>query len=712
MASRTRVQPGKPYPLGATWDGRGVNFALFSAHADKVELCLFDDRGRREIERIALPEYTDQVFHGRLPDARPGLMYGYRVYGPYDPERGHRFNPHKLLMDPYAKMLRGPVRWSDSHYGYRVGSPRADLSFDKRDSAHGSPRCVVIDPAFMWGGDRRPETPWPKTVIYETHVRGFTMRHPRIPKPYRGLFMGLCHKESIDYLKALGVTAVELMPIHAFPDDRWLTQKGLRNYWGYNTLGFFAPEPRYMGYAGIYDFKVMVHRLHDAGLEVLLDVVFNHTCEGNHLGPTLGFRGIDNASYYKLHPENRRYYVDETGCGNTLDLTHPRVLQMVMDSLRYWVREMHVDGFRFDLAVALGREAHGFDRGSGFFDAIRQDPELANVKLIAEPWDLGHDGYQLGAFPGGWAEWNDRARDAVRRFWRGEGEQMSELARRLHGSSDKFEHSGRRPYASVNFVASHDGFTLHDLVCYEKRHNFANGEDNRDGHHANFSRNYGVEGPADDPALTALRRRQRMNMLATVFLCQGTPMLLAGDEFGRTQKGNNNAYCQDNELSWLDWSLAEGEEAAFLEFVKRLIHLRRKHPALRRDYFMHGYRESPTSGLRDIEWISPTGQVMTNTEWQDPDRACLGVLLAGDAGAEEAEAAGAHFERNSTLLAVLNAEAREVAFRMPEAAHVGRWSCLLDTSRPAEPEGTLKAPPNGSVAMAALSTAIFQLIPN
>ncbi len=711
MSKSVRALPGKPYPLGAEWDGKGVNFALFSAHAERVELCLFDHKGRRETERIELPEYTDQVWHGYLPDARPGLLYGYRVHGPYDPEYGHRFNPNKLLVDPYAKLLRGSVRWSDSLYGYRMGSPRADLSFDRRDSAPCMPRCVVVDSTYAWGDDRRPETPWDETIIYETHVRGFTIRHPRLPEAYRGRFLGLGSQEVVSHLLSLGVTAVELMPIHAFVDDRRLVNSGLRNYWGYNTLGFFAPEGRYMGDSGIYEFKTMVRRLHDAGVEVLLDVVYNHTCEGDHLGPTLCYRGIDNASYYKQDPQDRRLCLDETGCGNTLDLTHPRVLQMTMDSLRYWVRDMRVDGFRFDLASSLGREARGFDRGSGFFDAVRQDPELAKVKLIAEPWDVAPHGYQLGSFPSGWAEWNDRARDAIRRFWRGDSGQMSELAKRLHGSSDIFEHSGRRPWASVNFAASHDGFTLSDLTAYEERHNLANGEDNRDGHHANFSRNYGVEGPTDDHLVQALRRRQRMNMLAAVFTAQGAPMLLAGDEMGRTQGGNNNAYCQDNETSWLDWSPMDGDERGFFEFVRRLIQLRKRHPALRRRFFMHGFHVSSVTGLRDIEWISPSSQIMTNAEWQDPDRACFGLLLSGNADEGNPDRADRQPDDASALLILFNAEARAVRFRMPEAARIRAWRCLADTARPNEPEGFLEIKPFGSAEIASRSTAIFELVP-
>src|SRR5580704_14422135 len=547
VARKSRVREGMPFPLGATWDGLGVNFALFSAHATKVELCLFDSEGAGELERIELPEYTDEVWHGYLPDARAGTLYGYRVHGPYEPAAGHRFNPNKLLLDPYAKQIVGEVRWDPALFGYTVGSPERDLSFDPRDSAAFMPKCRVIDPAFTWGRARPPGTPWERTIIYEAHLRGFTMRHPAVPPEERGTFAGMMHKEVTDYIRHLGVTAIELLPVHAFVDDSYLVEKGMRNYWGYNTIGFFAPQPRYLSSTAVKEFKEMVAHLHDAGIEVILDVVYNHTAEGNELGPTLSFKGIDNASYYRLAPE-RRYYINDTGTGNTVNLSHPRVLQMVTDSLRYWVQEMHVDGFRFDLATILAREPGGFDESSGFLDACRQDPVLSRAKLIAEPWDLGPGGYQVGHFTPGWAEWNDRFRDTVRAYWKGDPGKLPDLAARLTATGDLFNKRGRKPWASVNFITAHDGFTLNDLVSYNDKHNEANGEGNRDGRSENLSWNHGVEGPTDDPTIRALRLRQLRNLLATLLFSQGTPMILAGDEFARTQRGNNNAYAQDCEL--------------------------------------------------------------------------------------------------------------------------------------------------------------------
>ena len=681
------VLPGKPYPPGSTWDGHGVNFALFSAHAEKVELCLFDATGRYERERIELPEQTHYVWHVYLPDVAPGTLYGYRVYGPYEPERGHRFNHHKLLLDPYAKQLHGQFRWIEAHYGYRFGSQRQDLSFDKRDNARAMPKCQVVDPAFTWDGDQSPFVPWSQTVIYETHVRGFTMLHQGVPVAERGSFAAMGHHEIVAYLKALGITSVELMPVHAFVDDHFLVKKGLRNYWGYNTLNFFAPESRYMSRPELAEFKTMVRRLHDAGIEVLLDVVYNHTAEGNQMGPTLSFRGIDNASYYWLDQDDPRYYINDTGVGNTLNITHPHVLQLVMDSLRYWVTEMHVDGFRFDLAVTLGREKHGFDPHSGFFDIIQQDPVLSRVKLIAEPWDIGPGGYQLGGFPAGWAEWNDHFRDTVRRFWRGDKGVLPEVGRRMLGSSDLFESSGRKPWASINFVACHDGFTLTDTVSYNERHNEMNGEDNRDGHSENFSSNYGIEGAIDDRETTALRQRQRLNMLATVFFAQGTPMLLAGDEFGRSQQGNNNAYCQDNKINWIDWSTITGDESGFLEYVRYLISLRRNHPVLRRRHFLHGKQRSERTGLRNIEWLDPLGGEMDGERWHDSGVHCIGMLLTGDA----LEVADPQFpaEVDDTLLIILNAGDKDGSFKLPEIAGYNNersyWSCLLNTALSSHP---------------------------
>src|SRR6184192_2637671 len=625
MTPITAVWPGRPDPRGATWDGEGVNFALFSEHAERVELCLFDSSGRRELHCITLKEQTDQVWHCYLPEARPGLLYGYRVHGPYDPSHGHRFNHHKLLLDPYAKQVRNDLKWSDSHFGYRIGHAKEDLSFDRRDSALGMLKGIVIDPAFSWGADQPPRIPWHQSVIYEVHVKGFTKLHPEVPPALRGTYAGLATAPVINYLKRLGITAVELMPVHCFVDDRVLIEKGLRNYWGYNSIGFFAPDMRYSATGSIAEFKTMVKALHSAGIEVILDVVYNHTAEGNQLGPTLSFRGIDNPVYYRLLADNPRYYMDHTGTGNTLNMRHPRVLQLIMDSLRYWVLEMHVDGFRFDLAATLARELHEVDRLGAFLDIIHQDPVLSQVKLIAEPWDLGEGGYQVGKFPVGWAEWNDKYRDAVRSYWKGDGGLIGELAYRVTGSSDLYERSGRRPYASINFVTAHDGFTLRDLVSYNEKHNEANGEDNRDGTNSNRSWNCGVEVPTDDPEVNRLRARQMRNFLATLFLSQGVPMLLSGDERCRTQHGNNNAYCQDNELSWLDWSLDE-RRSSLLEFTQRLIRLRQEHPVFRRSTFLEGVAE--TSGLPDVYWFRPDGRRMTRRDWDSgPPR--LGVFLNG-----------------------------------------------------------------------------------
>ena len=679
-ASHARIWPGRPYPLGATWDGRGVNFAVFSANAERIELCLFDATGTREIDRVALPEYTDEVWHGYLPDATPGTLYGYRAYGPYDPRRGHRFNPHKLLIDPYAKALVGNIRQSDAIFGYRMGSAREDLGFDRRDSARVMPKCQVIDTSYAWPQERCAATPWMNSVIYELHVRGFTMRHPHLPAPLRGTFAGLAAQPVVEYLKNLGVTAVELMPVHAFVDDRHLTAKGLRNYWGYNSIGFFAPEQRYLSTGVVSEFKTMVARLHDAGIEVILDVVYNHTAEGNHLGPTLSFRGLDNLSYYRLVPEDRRYYVNYTGTGNTVNLSHPRVLQMVLDSLHYWDQDMHVDGFRFDLAATLARDPDGFDGGSGFFDAIRQAPALQHVKLIAEPWDIGPGGYRLGSFPPGWSEWNDRYRDAVRRFWKGDEGVLPELAARLAGSADIFDRRGRRPSATVNYVASHDGFTLHDLVSYNVKHNEANLENNQDGHDDNLSWNCGVEGPTDDPEIAALRERQKRNMLATLFLSQGVTMLLAGDECGRGQGGNNNPYCQDNEVSWLDWSAAgTAANERLTAFTRKLVALRGTHPVLRRHRFLHG-RDASSEGIADIAWYSPEGHEMKAEQWQSPQARGVGLLLNGRAGPDIGDDGVP--VTDATLLILLNAFHDGIDFVLPSLPAGTAWRRLLDTTDP------------------------------
>ncbi len=676
--ARAQVLPGRPYPLGAAWDGKGVNFALFSENAEKVELCLFDARGGRETRRIVLPEYTDNVWHGYLPDERPGLLYGYRVYGTYDPANGHRFNHHKLLIDPYATLLSGQLHWSDANFGYRVGSARADLSFDRRDNASFVPKCVVTDNAFTWGEDRQLHTRWHETIVYEMHVRGFTIKHAGVPPELRGTFAGLCTPAAIEYLSNLGVTAVELLPVHAFVDDRRLVDADLRNYWGYNTVAFFAPMQRYLSRPDPSEFKTMVARLHAAGIEVILDVVYNHTAEGNELGPTLSFRGIDNKAYYRLTPGDERHCVDYTGCGNTVNVTHPHVLKLVTDSMRYWVQQMHVDGFRFDLAPTLARGEVEFDRRSAFLAALEQDPVLSRVKLIAEPWDLGPGGYRTGAFPPGWSEWNDRFRDDVRRFWRGSEGTVGAIATRITGSSDVFNYNGRRPRASVNFVTVHDGFTLNDLVSYNEKHNEANRESNRDGTDNNISWNCGAEGPTDNPAILELRARQRRNFLATLLVSQGVPMLLAGDEFGNSQFGNNNAYCQDNEIGWLDWDRVQHEDD-LLEFVRTLISLRRRHPVFRRPSFFVG-----TAGvdqtLKDITWFSPGGE-MTMDDWHDNRRRTIGALYSGDTGNRFISLEG-YSEQDESFFTILNAGDDSLAFTLPAVAGIEHWERIVDTSMP------------------------------
>ncbi|MCU1308752.1 MAG: glycogen debranching protein [Acidobacteriaceae bacterium] len=670
------IWPGRPYPLGATWDGEGVNFALFSESAEKVELCLFDQFGRREIHRILVREQTDQVWHCYLPEARPGLLYGYRVHGPYEPTKGLRFNRNKLLLDPYAKQIQNGLKWHDSHFGYRIGHRNEDLSFDRRDSAPGMLKGVVVDPAFTWGADHPPHTPWHRTIIYELHVKGFTIRHPEVPAGLRGTYAALATAPVIDHLTQLGITAVELMPVHTFVDDRNLIERGLRNYWGYNSIGFFAPEPRYCATNSINDFKTMVKTLHSAEIEVILDVVYNHTAEGNHLGPTLSFRGIDNPAYYRLFPDDPRYYMDYTGTGNTLNMRHPRVLQLIMDSLRYWVLEMHVDGFRFDLAATLARELHEVDRLGAFLDIIHQDPILSQVKLIAEPWDLGEGGYQVGKFPVGWAEWNDKYRDVVRSYWKGDGGLIGELAYRITGSSDLYARSGRKPYASINFVTAHDGFTLHDLVSYNSKHNEANGEENRDGTDNNRSWNCGAEGPTDDPEVNQLRARQKQNFMATILLSQGVPMLLAGDEIGRTQGGNNNAYCQDNEISWVDWTPEHMDRDTF-GFVRQLIALHKEHPVFRRRKFFQG-RKIKGAEIKDIVWLRPDGGEMTDEEWNQDFARCLGVALSG-AAIDEVNERGQRVQDENFLL-LMNAHFEEIPFALPAPPLGAGWIALIDTS--------------------------------
>jgi isoamylase len=676
MVLKHRIREGRPFPLGATWDGLGVNFALFSANATKVELCLFDLEGKQELERIELPEYTDEVWHGYLPDARPGQVYGYRVHGPYSPNDGHRFNPNKLLLDPYAKQIVGELQWDHALFGYTVGSPEGDLSFDQRDSAPFMPKCRVIDPAFTWGEERRPQIPWERTIIYETHVRGYTMRHPSLPINVRGTFAGLMHHEIIRHVRELGVTAVELLPVHAFIDDGYLVEKGRRNYWGYNTIGFFAPQERYLSSPFVNEFKEMVSQFHHAGIELILDVVYNHTAEGNELGPTLSFKGIDNASYYRLAPD-RRYYINDTGTGNTVNLSHQRVLQLVADSLRYWAQEMHVDGFRFDLATILAREPAGFDEGGGFLDACRQDPVLSQAKLIAEPWDCGPGGYQVGHFSPGWAEWNDRFRDTVRSFWRGDEGKLADLATRLCASTDLFNKRGRRPWSSVNFITAHDGFTLNDLVSYSEKHNEANGEDNRDGNSNNLSWNCGVEGPTDDGAVNALRFRQMRNLLATLLLSRGTPMILAGDELARTQRGNNNAYAQDNGISWLDWEGIDADRWTLFEFTKQLIEIRQRQPLFHRGRFLTGAFNEEL-GVKDVAWLDAAGQEMTTEQWTNPNAKSFGMLLDGRAQPTGIRRKGL----DRTLLLIVNAHDEPVSFLLPKVPGGSSWRVLVNTDEP------------------------------
>jgi isoamylase len=685
LASRyaSRLREGLPFPRGATWDGEGTNFAIFSAHATKVELCLFEDGDTgREIERIELPEYTDQIFHGYLPEVRPGQYYGYRVHGPYEPEAGHRFNPNKLLLDPYARAHAGRLEWNPALFGYQMESGD-DLTFDERDSAPFVPRCVVVDPNFDWHGQPRGRpVPWDRTIVYETHVKGFTKLNPNVPEHLRGTYAGLGQPAAVDYIRSLGVTSVELLPVHSFVQDSQLVEKGLANYWGYNTIGFFAPEPRYANDIAnsLREFKEMVSRFHEAELEVILDVVYNHTAEGNELGPTLSFKGIDNATYYRLIPDQPRYYINDTGTGNTVNLSHPRVIQMVTDSLRYWAEEMHVDGFRFDLGTILAREPHGFDEQSGFLRAVGQDPVLDTVKLIAEPWDIGPGGYQVGSFPPGWAEWNDKFRDTVRDFWRGEAS-VQQLVPRLCASADRFNHDGRRAWSCVNFVTAHDGFTLNDVVSYNGKHNEANGEDGKDGSDDNRSWNCGAEGPTDDPEIKALRERQLRNFLATLLLSQGTPMLLAGDEFARTQGGNNNAYCQDSEIGWLDWGIAEKGDS-LIRFTRRLTGLRQKYPVLRRTRFLTG-EVNEELGVKDVAWLSPVGAEMTDENWADANAKCFGMLIDGRARVTGLRKRG----EDESLLLVINGWQDVVEFTLPDHPGAECWERLFDTNDPDLDEG-------------------------
>jgi glycogen operon protein len=674
-----RVWPGQSYPLGATWDGQGVNFAIFSENATGVELCLFNrEEDAVESCRINVRERTDQVWHCYLPDVRPGQFYGYRIHGPYDPNNGNRFNAAKLLIDPYAKAITGEIRWSNALFAYRVGEPNEDLEPDPDNSAGGVPKCVVIDPAFTWEDDRPLRIPWNRTVIYEAHIKGMTKLHPDVQENIRGTYLGLCSDPVIEYFLSLGITAIELLPVHQFVVDRHLAQRGLTNYWGYNSIGFFAPDVRYAAKGlgnQVYEFKSMVKTLHSAGIEVILDVVYNHTGEGNHLGPTLSLRGIDNRAYYRLEP-NQRYYTDFTGTGNSLNMQHPRTIQLIMDSLRYWVNDMHVDGFRFDLAPVLARELHDVDKLSSFFDIIHQDPTLANVKLIAEPWDVGPGGYQVGNFPIRWAEWNGKYRDAVRHFWRGDPWVVPELASRLAGSSDIYEPSGRGAYASINFVTAHDGYTLADLVSYEQKHNEANGEDNRDGHNDNITRNWGVEGDTTDTQILDKRFQLMRAFIATLAFSQGVPMLSHGDEIGRTQHGNNNAYAQDNETTWVNWDLDDRRRQLLL-FTRKCLNLRHTHAVLRRRHFFRG---EPTvkGGPKDLSWIRPDGHELTQDDWHDPNNHTIGMLIYGDA-TDETDDRGRPI-KGETLLLILNGSDQDVAFTLPTVNGGGIWAEMVDTT--------------------------------
>lgn len=691
-----KIHLGKPFPLGATWDGKGVNFAIFSENATAVTLCLFDAADdAREADAIPFTERTDFIWHLYIPGLKPGQLYGYRIDGPFDPQNGHRFNKNKLLIDPYAKALTGQVVWDAALFGYDFDSRERDLSFNAADSAPYVPKAVVIDPAFDWEGDVQPNVPFYKTVIYEAHVKGLTYLHPEIPEELQGTYLGVAHPVIIDHLKNLGITAIELMPVHAFINDEFLEKKGLSNYWGYNTLSYFAPDTRYArsnehGEA-LNDFKHMVKELHRAGIEVILDVVYNHTAEGNELGPTLSFKGVDNASYYRLNPDNNQYYMDYTGTGNTLNATQPNVLRLIMDSLRYWVIEMHVDGFRFDLAATLARGLHEVDRLSAFFDVIHQDPIISQVKLIAEPWDVGEGGYQVGNFPPGWAEWNGKYRDCMRDYWRGADSMLGEFAQRFTGSSDLYAEDGRRPTASINFITAHDGFTLADLVSYNEKHNEANGEGNKDGESYNRSWNCGVEGPTNDPGILALRRQQQRNFLTTLFLSQGVPMLLAGDELGHTQQGNNNAYCQDNEISWINWEKADKE---LLAFTQKLIALRHDHPVFRRRRWFMG-RPIHGAGVEDIAWFLPNATEMTEEHWQHDFAKSLMIFLNGKGIPTPSFKGDKIIDDNFLLL--FNAHSGPVNFRIPIERYGGRWQKIIHTANPSDKEGTIRQPNEGLV---------------
>jgi glycogen operon protein len=703
--------PGESYPLGATWDGEGTNFALYSENATEVELVLFDEPEDAEPTRVVrMRERTAFVWHVYLPRVGPGQFYGYRVHGPYDPARGLRFNPFKLLIDPYARALAGPVRWQFHPFAYPFDQPGEDWVLDDEDSAAGVPKGVVIDPRFDWKGDSPPCIPWHRTVIYEAHVKGLTKLHPDVPEEMRGTYAAVAHPAVVSHLKSLGITAIELLPVHEIVDDYFLVQKGLKNYWGYNSINFFAPAGRY-AYARDYgkqvrEFKEMVRSLHAEGIEVILDVVYNHTAEGSNLGPTLSFRGIDNTTYYRLEPANPRFYRDYTGCGNSLNMMHPQTLKLIMDSLRYWIEEMHVDGFRFDLAATLARELHEVDRLGSFFDIIHQDPVISRVKLIAEPWDVGEGGYQVGNFPVLWAEWNGRYRDTVRSYWRGDPGRIAELGYRLTGSSDLYENDGRRPYASINFVTAHDGFTLNDLVSYDHKHNEANGEENRDGENHNLSFNFGIEGPSADPMVRAEREKQRRNFIATLLLSQGVPMLTAGDEMGRTQLGNNNAYAQDNEISWVSWELSDADRA-LLEFTRRVSELRQEHPVFRRRHFFQG-RGIRGSELEDILWLRPDAEEMSDEEWNRHSMRSFAMLLGGRAMREWDER-GRHVT-DDTFLLLFNADPAQARFRLPSVRGCMAWELVLDTARPELAEGAERADGGATYAVEGRSMLVLRCV--
>ena len=700
------VYPGHPYPLGATWDGNGVNFALYADNATGVELCLFDtNESGKESAKIELTERTHQIWHVYLPDAKPGQLYGYRVHGPYEPQNGHRFNPFKLLIDPYAKAIAGTIEWHDALFGYIMGAPDPDLTFNRTDSAPYVPKCVVIDPNFDWDGDRPPKTSYHKSIIYETHVKGFTKLHPEIPDEIKGTYAALAHPVTIKYLNDLGITAIELMPVHHFIRDRHLYENNLDNYWGYNSIAFFAPDIRYSGTGGkgeqVFEFKNMVKGLHKAGIEVILDVVYNHTGEGNHLGPTICFRGIDNSSYYRLM-EDKRYCMDYTGTGNTLNVMMPNVLRLIMDSLRYWILEMHVDGFRFDLASTLARELHAVDRLGSFFDIIHQDPVISQVKLIAEPWDIGEGGYQVGKFPSGWAEWNGKYRDCIRDYWRGANSMLGEFAQRFTGSPDLYQNDYRRPTASINFITAHDGFTLHDLISYNEKHNIANSENNNDGENHNRSWNGGVEGPTKNKDIIALRLKQKRNFLAALFLSQGVPMLLSGDELGRTQHGNNNAYCQDNEISWIDWKKADKK---LLDFTRKLIHFRKNHPVFRRRGWFQG-ELIQHSGLEDIAWFLPEGSEMTEENWRHDFAKSLGVFLNGH-GIRSKGPKGETIIDDSFYV-IFNAYHDELRNVLPPKKYGKQWIKVLDTSETLIDETEKKYCAGEAIAVQGRSTVVLK----